>query len=81
MRVLKNGGQLVIREERGFYQNILEPVLNKLTIDFDPGQVKDQDLTLTGQEMLAGYQADPDKNQRSLPIEITITKKEPRLSR
>lgn len=81
LRVLKNGGRLVIREERGFYQNILGPVLNKLMIDFDLSQAKDQDLTLTGQEMLADYRANPDKNQRSLPMEITIAKREPRLSR
>ncbi|MDD3532155.1 MAG: class I SAM-dependent methyltransferase [Candidatus Shapirobacteria bacterium] len=74
LRVLKDGGEMVIREERGFCLNILEPGLNGLGVDFVITPAKEQDLSLTGQEMLADYYFDPEKNHDSLPLQVVISK-------
>lgn len=73
-RVLKDGGRLVVREERGFCQDVLRLSLDELGADFRMTPAQKEDLSLTGQEMWADHNLDREKNQRFQPMEVVITK-------
>ncbi len=74
LRILKNGGQLIIREEAGFCQEIIKPSLTEMGMVFEETAVEEEDLSLTGQESLTDYYFNPEKNHRSQPRKIVIIK-------
>jgi SAM-dependent methyltransferase len=75
LRVVKDGGQLVIREEQGFSEKLLGPSLDSLGITFEKSLASDEDLSWAGRESLADYRFDPEKNYHLQPLRITVLKK------